>query len=1028
MERALEPTRRESILDRPLSELISLNWELAAYGAILLLAVVTRFWDLGSRAMSHDESLHVFYSWKLYAGEGYRHDPLMHGPFLFHVNALVYFLFGANDYTARITPALAGVVLVGLPYLLRKWLGRVGALVTSLLLLWSPSILYYSRYIRHDIFAALWTLLMFIALFRYLDSRENRWLYIGAAAVALALSTKEVAYIHGFIGVTFVLVAMLWEWAGEERGQFLAGVGTIAWALLVSLWMFIIRGTLGPLTTTVDGTIQKTLLGKTYPLLMFAAGYLLAALFVGSLLRREQVKERTWAVIRAVDRNALLISVAIVVVIFTLLHTTFFTNRNGLYSGTIGAISYWLAQQEVQRGSQPWYYYLLLLPLYEFLPLLFGLAGTAWYLLTDRWPRRGEGPAGRLFVPILIYWWLTALVTYSWAGEKMPWLTVHMALPLILLAGRVIGDLLEAADWQAIWRRGGGLLALLLVPTVIVLGVWIGIRPFQGLSIQDLAATTQWLAALVILFVLLWAIARRVRVLGRRNAGFVVLATFLALLYVLTIRTSWMASYINDELATEYIVYAHATPDDKMVVEEIDRLAERLNLGYEMKISYDAEVVWPFEWYLRDYRNRHYFGEVPNAPLDAPVVMIGTKNEAKIKPFLGDRYVRREYKMRWWPDESYKGLTPQRVLDILRDPERRRRVWDVIWRRKYVNPLNRWPHLDRFALYVRKDVVSQIWEYGAAAPELAAVKDVYTERRITLTALRAIGSQGSGPGQLLRPKDVALDADGNLYVADSGNHRIVVFSPDGKFLRAWGRQGAANGEFNEPWGIAVDAERGFVYVADTWNHRIQKFDLKGTFITQWGSGTIVDTGGQAVGFEGQFFGPRDIAIDAEGNLYVTDTGNERVQKFDPDGNFLAQWGGDGTAPGMFKEPVGIAISPTSGDIFIADTWNRRVQRFDKDFNPIAQWFVQGWESQSVVNKPYIAVDAQDNVYVTDPESFRVIQFNNRGDVLAVWGDFGAGLNQMNLPTGIAIGLNGEIYVGDSENHRVLEFPARIGAE
>ena len=83
---------------------------------------------------------------------------------------------------------------------------------------------------------------------------------------------------------------------------------------------------------------------------------------------------------------------------------------------------------------------------------------------------------------------------------------------------------------------------------------------------------------------------------------------------------------------------------------------------------------------------------------------------------------------------------------------------------------------------------------------------------------------------------------------------------------------------------------------------------------------------------GKFWGPRDIAIDAEGNVYVTDTGNKRVQKFTPDGQFLQAWGGGGIVPGTFEEPVGIDIE-SQGNIYVADTWNRRMQKFDPNFNP-----------------------------------------------------------------------------------------------
>jgi uncharacterized protein (TIGR03663 family) len=121
--------------DRSLSDLLKPSWEKAIYLVILVAAVVSRFWDLGARAMSHDESLHALYSYYLYNGSGYVHNPMMHGPFLFHANALIYFLFGDSDFTARIVPALFGVFLVMSPLLLRRWLGRAGAIIASVLLL-----------------------------------------------------------------------------------------------------------------------------------------------------------------------------------------------------------------------------------------------------------------------------------------------------------------------------------------------------------------------------------------------------------------------------------------------------------------------------------------------------------------------------------------------------------------------------------------------------------------------------------------------------------------------------------------------------------------------------------------------------------------------------------------------------------------------------------------------------------------------------------------------------------------------------
>lgn len=950
--------RVASRLDVPLLSIIQANWETLLYGILIVVAILTRFWDLGARGMSHDESLHTQYSWQLYVGKGYQHNPMMHGPFKFHFTALFYFLFGASDYTSRMGPALFGVVLVALPFLLRKYLGRYGALVTSFLFLVSPSIMYHSRYIRDEIFMLVWWMLMIIAFFRWLDERQERWLYLGAIAVSFSIATMEVSYIHGFIGVTFILAVLVSELVAR---------------------------------------------GADKPLL---------------------------AAIKSIPLRTVLVSLGIFAVIYILLYTTFFTNPAGL-AGIPDSIAYWLRQQPVQRGSQPWYYYLLLLPLYEFTPLLFGLVATVVYVVNRklRLMQSGDTLAGRLCVPFLIYQWVLALIIFSWAGEKMPWLTVYMAMPFAMIAGRFVGDILERADWRDIWARGGGMLAALLVPTLITLVIWIGLRPFRGLSLQRLGETMQWLASLAVLVLLAGAVVQYVLRITPRKAGYVAFAVLFGLMSLFTIRAAWMVTFINQEWTKEMLFYAHASPDVKVVVKEIEDLSERLGQYKDMKIAYDNAVPWPMEWYFRDYRNKQFFNDQPGGPLDAPVVLVGSANEEKVRPALGNQYVRRQYRLIWWPLEDYKQLqtNPQNPLSFfsgvaaaLANPALRESAFKIWLWRDYGKPLDAWPDA-RFAMYVRKDVVGKIWSYGAAAPDLATVQDEYDKRRITVAAVGTYGSQGQGAGQFLNPKGIALDSRGNIYVVDSGNHRIVKLDPKGNFVTQWGSNGSGPGQFkDDPWGIAVDGQ-GNIYVADTWNHRIQKFDGSGTFVTQWGS--FVDTGGMATDRGGQFWGPRAIAIDGEGNLYVTDTGNKRVQKFTPDGKFLGQWGGVGFQPGQFNEPVGIAISPKTGDIFVADTWNRRIQRFDKNFKPITQWSVQGWAGESVNNKPYLAVDANDNVYVTDPEGYQVIKFDNQGRVQAVFGQFGNDPKSFNLPTGIAIGPEGNLFVVDALNHRVMKFEA-----
>ena len=164
--------REESVLNRPLLAELTVNWELVAYATLVIVAVVTRFWDLGARALHHDESLHALYSWYLYTGKGYTHDPMMHGPFQFHGNALIFLLFGASDYTARMLAACFGVWIVISPYFLRREMGRLGAIIASALFALSPTFLYFSRFTREDIYMAGWAMLIVIGLFGY--SRRER--------------------------------------------------------------------------------------------------------------------------------------------------------------------------------------------------------------------------------------------------------------------------------------------------------------------------------------------------------------------------------------------------------------------------------------------------------------------------------------------------------------------------------------------------------------------------------------------------------------------------------------------------------------------------------------------------------------------------------------------------------------------------------------------------------------------------------------------------------------------------------------
>jgi len=662
--------------------------------ALLVAAMVMRLWDLGARTMSHDEALHAYYAWQLYAGQGYLHNPVTHGPFLFHATALVYALFGASDATARLVPALFGVALVGLPYLLRRWLGRLGALFSGVMLLISPVTLFYGRYIRHDLPVLVWTLLMVIALWQFIATRNRLWFWLGALSTTLALCTKEVSLIFGFIGLTFLTLA----WQRERvRPQVGRRWRRLAWGVAVLLaGLFAVS-----LVTAAPGILQAV-----RPYLSLALGLLLVALLT---LPRLPVGEGRWrALLDAIDRRTWRNVLLAGALIFVLLHTTFLTNVAGLITGTGGALIYWLAQQGVQRGNQPWYYYAVTLSLYEFLPLVCGGLGLGrFWLACTAWRR--ETDEQRTFVTFVAYWGLTSLVIYSWAGEKMPWLTVHLVLPLILLGGWFLDRTLASTDWSALARWGGLALALWLALLAYVIVMLLGVQPFQGWSVWDLSDTGQWLLLAVAGVLLLWAIGRLVRRLGWRPAGRVAMATLFVVLVLLTVRFAWLASFINDDTPLEYLVYAHSSDDVKRTVGQVEAISRQETGERELRVLYDDDVRWVFQWYLRDYPNAEMFGQELDADdlTDAPLVILGSETWEKNVPQLGDGYLRYGGRLLWWPlEEVYRGLTPAGIVATLRDPQARQKLWEIVWFRRYAHLLSAWPLRHDYALFVRRDLAT----------------------------------------------------------------------------------------------------------------------------------------------------------------------------------------------------------------------------------------------------------------------------------------------------------------------------------
>jgi tripartite motif-containing protein 71 len=267
------------------------------------------------------------------------------------------------------------------------------------------------------------------------------------------------------------------------------------------------------------------------------------------------------------------------------------------------------------------------------------------------------------------------------------------------------------------------------------------------------------------------------------------------------------------------------------------------------------------------------------------------------------------------------------------------------------------------------------------------------------------------PGTLNLPGKVAVDADGNIFVADQGNNRIEKFDQTGKFLLQWGKLGSQGGEFSDPSSAAVDAS-GNVFVADYYNSRIQEFTNNGVFIKAWGG-----PGSRA----GEFELPNDVAVDSNGNVFVADTSNNRIQKFTNQGGFIALWGGQGSGNGQFNGPATLAVG-ADGYVFVGDGGNSRIQKFTNGGRFVGAWGSAGTGKRQFLGIMYVAADeVTGNVFVTDAnfDSFvpggRVQKFTSDGVFVTSWGGTGSGDGRFNWVSGVAVNATGDTYVADIRN-------------
>jgi tripartite motif-containing protein 71 len=283
-----------------------------------------------------------------------------------------------------------------------------------------------------------------------------------------------------------------------------------------------------------------------------------------------------------------------------------------------------------------------------------------------------------------------------------------------------------------------------------------------------------------------------------------------------------------------------------------------------------------------------------------------------------------------------------------------------------------------------------------------------------------------GAARSAAPSNVVVDDAGNLYVTDYAGDRVMKFSPDGAVLAEWGGPGTGQGQFSGPFGVTLDEHNG-VYVVDQLNSRIQKFSPDGEFLAAWGGA------GAAAGQLRTPFGAASVPA----GVYVADFGNDRVLFFAHDGQLVRRWGGRGGGAGQFTRPAAVAVDHED-NVYVSDHFNNRVQKFSAEGEFLAEVgtivpdAVPSHFSANVstadlpdaqlVRPEGLAVDRAGNVYVADYGRNRIVKFSPDGQLLRAWGTRGPATGEFVGPKGVAVDrLSGRVYVADTGNGRVQRF-------
>ncbi|WP_053368270.1 6-bladed beta-propeller [Bacillus sp. FJAT-27245] len=297
---------------------------------------------------------------------------------------------------------------------------------------------------------------------------------------------------------------------------------------------------------------------------------------------------------------------------------------------------------------------------------------------------------------------------------------------------------------------------------------------------------------------------------------------------------------------------------------------------------------------------------------------------------------------------------------------------------------------------------------------LYQTKDVNTGLLAVIKPDNAPDYSLSLTGDFNKPLHKPMDVTANssfTYVSDTNNKRVLAFDTRGNLLFAFGEEGSGKGQFKFPYGISTD-DQGRVFVADLYNGNISVFDEKGKFIDYFAQKVLADKGISA-----------PAALRIIGNkVYMTDIKTSKAYVFDLTGKLLLEVGKPGTGDGELNAPNGITADD-EGNVYVVDTGNQRVQIFDSKgkFLKIINGSANGKGESIFVNPRGIGIDSRGIMYVVSNLTHLVYGFDKEGKKVFQFGGLGENNGQFSLPNGLFIDKNDNVLVTDTLNIRVQAF-------